>query len=85
MLISLVLLITLSLVYCYQKHNNRYNIKSSLLSLSLSLSSLSSSIPQEDKLNAKKFHHVELYCGDATNTYKRFMLGLGKLIVIIII
>ena len=83
MLISLGLLITLSLVYCYQKHNNRYNIKSSLISL-LS-SSLSSSIPQEDKINAKKFHHVELYCGDATNTYKRFMLGLGKLIVITII
>lgn len=25
----------------------------------------------------KKFHHVEFYCGDATNTYKRFLVGLG--------
>jgi 4-hydroxyphenylpyruvate dioxygenase len=33
--------------------------------------------PQSDKISAQAFHHVEFYCGDATNTYKRFMLGLG--------
>ena len=30
-----------------------------------------------DKINAKKFHHIEFYCGDATTTYKRFQIGLG--------
>lgn len=30
-----------------------------------------------DKIPVKKFHHVEFYCGDATNTYKRFLVGLG--------
>ena len=30
-----------------------------------------------DKISVRKFHHVEFYCGDATNTYKRFLFGLG--------
>lgn len=30
-----------------------------------------------DKISVQKFHHVEFYCGDATNTYKRFLFGLG--------
>ena len=30
-----------------------------------------------DKIAVKKFHHVEFYCGDATNAYKRFLVGLG--------
>eukprot|EP01036_Dinobryon_divergens_P058380 gene58380-77896_t len=33
--------------------------------------------PMSDKFSSKCFHHVEIYCGDATSTYKRFMLGLG--------
>ena len=33
--------------------------------------------PMTDKISVKKFHHVEFYCGDATNTYKRFLFGLG--------
>ena len=33
--------------------------------------------PMSDKFNVKKFHHLEFYCGDALNTYKRFMLALG--------
>lgn len=33
--------------------------------------------PLSDKISAQRFHHVEFYCGDATNTYKRFMLALG--------
>lgn len=27
------------------------------------------------------FHHIEFYCGDATNTCRRFQLGLGMNIV----
>lgn len=30
-----------------------------------------------DKIIVKNFHHIEFYCGDATNTYKRFLIGLG--------
>jgi hypothetical protein len=30
-----------------------------------------------DKIAVQKFHHVEFYCGDATNAYKRFLVGLG--------
>ena len=33
--------------------------------------------PQSDKISATSFHHVEFYCGDATTTYKRFVMGLG--------
>jgi len=33
--------------------------------------------PMSDKFDVKKFHHLEFYCGDALNTYKRFMLALG--------
>lgn len=33
--------------------------------------------PMTDKISVRKFHHVEFYCGDATNTYKRFLFGLG--------
>lgn len=36
-----------------------------------------SSNEMTDKIPVKKFHHVEFYCGDATNTYKRFLVGLG--------
>jgi 4-hydroxyphenylpyruvate dioxygenase len=37
--------------------------------------------PMTDKISALRFHHVEYYCGDATTTYKRFMLGLGMRLV----
>uniref|UniRef100_K3WDR9 4-hydroxyphenylpyruvate dioxygenase n=1 Tax=Globisporangium ultimum (strain ATCC 200006 / CBS 805.95 / DAOM BR144) TaxID=431595 RepID=K3WDR9_GLOUD len=33
--------------------------------------------PMSDKFDVQKFHHVEFYCGDATNTFKRFQWGLG--------
>lgn len=33
--------------------------------------------PMSDKFDVQKFHHVEFYCGDATNTSKRFQWGLG--------
>ena len=33
--------------------------------------------PMSDKFAVRHFHHVEFYCGDATNTYKRFARGLG--------
>lgn len=33
--------------------------------------------PRSDKISVQRFHHVEFYCGDATNTFRRFMLGLG--------
>jgi 4-hydroxyphenylpyruvate dioxygenase len=27
--------------------------------------------PKSDKFGVKKFHHVEFWCADATNTFKR--------------
>mmetsp|Transcript_30882 Transcript_30882/g.73552 ORF Transcript_30882/g.73552 Transcript_30882/m.73552 type:complete len:378 (+) Transcript_30882:139-1272(+) len=33
--------------------------------------------PKSDKFDIKRFHHIEFWCGDATNTYKRFGHGLG--------
>jgi len=33
--------------------------------------------PKSDKVSVQKFHHVEFYCGDARNTYSRFLVGLG--------
>ena len=37
--------------------------------------------PLSDKFDVQEFHHVELYCGDATNTYKRFSRGLGMKLI----
>jgi len=36
--------------------------------------------PRSDKFGIKCFHHVEWYCGDATNTSRRFSWGLGMTI-----
>nr|XP_043632326.1 4-hydroxyphenylpyruvate dioxygenase [Erigeron canadensis] len=33
--------------------------------------------PKSDKFTVKKFHHVEFWCSDATNTARRFSWGLG--------
>lgn len=33
--------------------------------------------PKSDKFNVHKFHHLEFYCGDALNTYSRFLWGMG--------
>ena len=33
--------------------------------------------PYSDKISVDRFHHVEFYSGDSTNTYKRFMISLG--------
>jgi len=33
--------------------------------------------PMSDKFYVNKFHHIEFYCSDATNTSKRFTWGLG--------
>lgn len=33
--------------------------------------------PMSDRFDVRHFHHVEFYCGDATNTSKRFQWGLG--------
>jgi len=33
--------------------------------------------PLSDKFGVREFHHVEFYCGDAQNAYRRFMHGLG--------
>ena len=37
--------------------------------------------PKTDRFDVKKFHHIELYCGDANNTYRRFSAGLGMKLV----
>ncbi|KAF4373258.1 hypothetical protein G4B88_007271 [Cannabis sativa] len=33
--------------------------------------------PKSDRFTVKRFHHVEFWCGDATNTALRFSWGLG--------
>jgi 4-hydroxyphenylpyruvate dioxygenase len=33
--------------------------------------------PMSDKFNVEKFHHLEFYTSDATNTARRFIWGLG--------
>ncbi|XP_010542713.1 PREDICTED: 4-hydroxyphenylpyruvate dioxygenase [Tarenaya hassleriana] len=33
--------------------------------------------PKSDKFKVKSFHHVEFWCGDATNVARRFSWGLG--------
>ncbi|KXZ47898.1 hypothetical protein GPECTOR_32g511 [Gonium pectorale] len=37
--------------------------------------------PHSDKFKVHKFHHIEFWCADATNTYKRFQHGLGMSLV----
>lgn len=37
--------------------------------------------PHSDRFGIKKFHHIEFWCADATNTYKRFQHGLGMTLV----
>ena len=33
--------------------------------------------PRTDRFEVRRFHHVEFWCGDATNTARRFARGLG--------
>ncbi|KAJ0244924.1 4-hydroxyphenylpyruvate dioxygenase [Hirschfeldia incana] len=33
--------------------------------------------PKSDKFKVKRFHHIEFWCGDATNVSRRFSWGLG--------
>ncbi|KAL5571340.1 hypothetical protein UlMin_020937 [Ulmus minor] len=37
--------------------------------------------PRSDRFTVKRFHHVEFWCSDATNTARRFSWGLGMPIV----
>ncbi|KAF5732507.1 putative 4-hydroxyphenylpyruvate dioxygenase [Tripterygium wilfordii] len=37
--------------------------------------------PRSDRFKVKRFHHVEFWCSDATNTARRFAWGLGMPIV----
>uniref|UniRef100_A0A2P2JY98 4-hydroxyphenylpyruvate dioxygenase n=1 Tax=Rhizophora mucronata TaxID=61149 RepID=A0A2P2JY98_RHIMU len=37
--------------------------------------------PRSDRFRVKRFHHVEFWCNDATNTARRFSWGLGMPIV----
>eukprot|EP00877_Chromochloris_zofingiensis_P009722 jgi/Chrzof1/5002/Cz15g08050.t1 len=37
--------------------------------------------PHTDKFGIHRFHHIEFWCGDATNCYKRFQHGLGMTLV----
>jgi hypothetical protein len=58
----------------------------SSLSLSSSLSGFQNFVrsnPLTDKFGVKSFHHIEFYCGDATNSYKRFMAGKNILSILL--
>eukprot|EP00897_Mesotaenium_endlicherianum_P000821 jgi/Mesen1/1073/ME000123S00247 len=37
--------------------------------------------PKSDKFDVERFHHIEFYCGDATNVYRRFLWGLGMQLI----
>ncbi|KAA8524161.1 hypothetical protein F0562_010408 [Nyssa sinensis] len=37
--------------------------------------------PESDRFRVKRFHHIEFWCADATNTARRFSWGLGMPIV----
>ncbi|KAH7533705.1 4-hydroxyphenylpyruvate dioxygenase [Ziziphus jujuba] len=37
--------------------------------------------PRSDRFKVKRFHHIEYWCGDATNTARRFSWGLGMPLV----
>ncbi|CAI5955896.1 unnamed protein product [Closterium sp. NIES-65] len=37
--------------------------------------------PRTDRFKVDRFHHIEFWCGDATNTYGRFSWGLGLPVV----
>eukprot|EP00249_Psilotum_nudum_P024632 c29244_g1_i1 orf=620-1957(+) len=37
--------------------------------------------PKSDKFGVQRFHHVEFWCGDACNTWRRFSWGLGMNLV----
>lgn len=37
--------------------------------------------PRSDRFNVKRFHHIEFWCGDATNVSRRFSWGLGMPVV----
>lgn len=37
--------------------------------------------PKSDRFKVKRFHHIEFWCTDATNTARRFSWGLGMPIV----
>mmetsp|Transcript_70239 Transcript_70239/g.222696 ORF Transcript_70239/g.222696 Transcript_70239/m.222696 type:complete len:445 (+) Transcript_70239:477-1811(+) len=37
--------------------------------------------PHSDRFDAIRFHHIEFYCSDATNTFSRFGWGLGMNLV----
>lgn len=37
--------------------------------------------PMSDRFEVRRFHSIEFWCADATNTYKRFQHGLGMTLV----
>eukprot|EP00270_Netrium_digitus_P020500 TRINITY_DN8479_c0_g1_i1.p1 TRINITY_DN8479_c0_g1~~TRINITY_DN8479_c0_g1_i1.p1 ORF type:complete len:452 (+),score=94.12 TRINITY_DN8479_c0_g1_i1:133-1488(+) len=37
--------------------------------------------PFSDRFGVRKFHHIEFFCGDASNTWRRFSWGLGMPLV----
>ncbi|KAG2483092.1 hypothetical protein HYH03_018030 [Edaphochlamys debaryana] len=37
--------------------------------------------PMSDRFTVHKFHHIDFWCADATNTFKRFQHGLGMSLV----
>ncbi|KAJ7514391.1 hypothetical protein O6H91_23G042300 [Diphasiastrum complanatum] len=37
--------------------------------------------PMTDRFKVQRFHHVEFWCGDASNTWRRFAWGLGMHLV----
>eukprot|EP00250_Pteridium_aquilinum_P020873 c24974_g2_i1 orf=180-1487(+) len=37
--------------------------------------------PFSDRFSVQRFHHIEFWCGDASNTWRRFSWGLGMSLV----
>lgn len=71
-----ILAITITNVVSFQRSLNGMRHRGRQ-SLNVAMNAEHSGLAMTDKVSITKFHHVEFYCGDATNTYKRFLVGLG--------
>jgi 4-hydroxyphenylpyruvate dioxygenase len=72
-----ILLTVFSSVCAFRSTSSLRNSLKAKFTNRYQLTAVTSVNEMTDKIPVKKFHHVEFYCGDATNTYKRFVVGLG--------
>ncbi|EFJ35545.1 hypothetical protein SELMODRAFT_165961 [Selaginella moellendorffii] len=64
-----------------QQRRQRQDLESKAKSGLVGFDKFVRSNPLTDRFKVLCFHHVELWCGDATNTWRRFSWGLGMPLV----